>query len=207
VQHHSSQTVVSRLDCLPLRPTLHCRNRGVSVPKTPPAIAEYAVRLIDKCCGCDAVRRSSGTWFWKYASSLMHRSRCKYPGHALMMLAWRSHCQLSVQPFLCQLAASLCISLGREGVCVHALPWVQLSNSMGNGRPHNVVWPGGVMVSTDAPIINIDRLSSFLPIISVGHLLRRYQPTVVSGKSGCILPFCNFVCGVHFCFICTLQSY
>jgi len=55
VQQHSSQTAVCQVDCLPRRPTSHCHNRGVSVPRTPPAIAESAVRLIDKCCGSQAI--------------------------------------------------------------------------------------------------------------------------------------------------------
>jgi len=50
VQQHSSQTAVCRVDCLPCWPTSHCRNPGMSVPRTPSAIAESAVRLIDECC-------------------------------------------------------------------------------------------------------------------------------------------------------------
>ena len=38
--------------------------------------------VVDEWCGSDAVRWSSWTQFWKYASLLMRQSRCKYPGRA-----------------------------------------------------------------------------------------------------------------------------
>jgi len=88
---------LSSWECLARRLMSQCRNRGMSAPRTLPAIAEPAERRNDKCCGSVTVQWNIETWLWRRVSSLMHRSQCRCPGLALTMIAWWSHCQLSVQ--------------------------------------------------------------------------------------------------------------
>ena len=97
-QRHSSRTGVGPVGRLLRRPASHCRSRGVLIPATPPTV-DPAGRLTGECCGSVAVRRNSRTLFWIRVSSLTtHRSRCRWPRHALTVLEWQSHYQLSARP-------------------------------------------------------------------------------------------------------------